>query len=78
MTRTIASTIAALSLVSAPVAAQSVDRVAAPIDDAQGLGGGFGGAGIGTPLLLLIAGVASVLGLILLDDSDDDAVPVSP
>ena len=78
MTRIVASTIAAFSLVSAPVAAQSVERVAAPVDDAQRLGGGFGGAGIGTPLLLLIAGVASVLGLILLDDSDDDTFPVSP
>ena len=76
MTRTIASSIAALSLVSAPVAAQSVERVAAPVENAQGLGGGFGGAGIGTPLLLLIAGVASIVGLILLDDSDDS--PVSP
>ena len=76
MTRIIASSIAALSLVSAPVAAQSVERVAAPVENAKGLGGGFGGAGIGTPLLLLIAGVASILGLILLDDSDDS--PVSP
>ena len=76
MTRTIASSIAALSLVSAPVAAQSVERVAAPVENAHGLGGGFGGAGIGTPLLLLIVGVASIVGLILLDDSDDS--PVSP
>ena len=76
MTRTIASSIAALSLVSAPVAAQSVERVAAPVENAQELGGGFGGAGIGTPLLLLIVGVASIVGLILLDDSDDS--PVSP
>ena len=76
MIRPIASIIAATALVSVPVAAQSVDRQSAPVDKAEALGGGFGGGGIGTPLILLLVGAASVVALILLDDSED--APVSP
>ena len=77
MTRTIATVVAATALIGAPVAAQSVDRTSAKVEQVEGLGGGFGGRGATTPLILLLVGVAAVVTLILLDDDDGDS-PVSP
>lgn len=81
MTRTLSklgvAAFASASLVAAPLAAQSVERAPAKVEQAEGLGGGFGGRGATTPLILLLVGVAAVVTLILLDDDDGDS-PVSP
>jgi hypothetical protein len=70
MTRSIAA-LAALSLAVAPVAAQAA-RTAAPVDDAESLSGG-------ASIAWVIAAIM-VIGVVwaIVDDDDDNDLPVSP
>lgn len=60
----------AVALVGAPIALQASERVIAPVEGEQELGGGSNG------LIAAIAG-AILVGVIVLAASDDDE-PVSP
>jgi hypothetical protein len=65
----IASSLAAVSLLAAPIAAQAVpaERASAPAAEESELGGTF---------LLIFLAIAAVVAAILIFDGDDD--PVSP
>jgi predicted transporter len=68
--RTMAAAVAALTLTASPVLAEtSVDRVAAPVEDASQMGG--------SSLLLILAVVLFGAGIFFLVDNDDDD-PDSP
>ena len=69
--RTIASSLVALSLLAAPVAAQAAPaaRASAPSADESDLGAGGS-------ILWIVLAIAAVVGAILILDGDDD--PVSP
>jgi predicted transporter len=68
--RTMAAAVAALTLTASPVLAEtSVNRAAAPVEDAS--------EAIGSPLLLILAVVLIGAGIFFLVDNDDDD-PDSP
>lgn len=66
----VASSLAALALVAAPVAANAapVERVSAPVSEESELGN--------RSIIWIIIGIAAVIGAILIFDGDND--PVSP
>ena len=62
---------AAVSLATAPIAAQAVERVEAPVVEESELGA-LGGIG---PAFIIIALVAAgMIALLVSDDDDDDAI----
>jgi hypothetical protein len=64
--RTMAAAVAALTLTASPVLAEtSVDRAAAPVEDASQMGGS-------SSLLLILAVVLFGAGIFFLVDNDDD------
>ena len=71
-TSNIASSLVALSLLAAPIAAQAAPaaRAAAPATEESDLGAG------GSSILWIVLAIAAVVGAILILDGDDD--PVSP
>jgi len=73
--RNILSSLAAIGLVTGPVAAQAagqpaLPRTASPVGDAENFHGGF--------IVPLLALAAVILGILVLTSDDDEDLPHSP